>query len=79
MQLTRAHKCPCKHGPYRPVALARAQAGAAAAAAKATAINEKYQVTDKVGKGLISGLNKVCACVCVRVCVHVCGIWCQRA
>jgi hypothetical protein len=36
-----------------------AQAGATAAAAKATAINEKYHVTDKVSKGFIGGLNKV--------------------
>jgi hypothetical protein len=70
-----AHKLPRKHGLNCPVALDRAQAGAAAAAAKAVAMNEKYQVTDKVSKGLIGGLNKVCVCVCVRVC----GIRSRRA
>jgi hypothetical protein len=37
----------------------RSQAGASSAVSKATEINEKYKVTEKVSKGFISGLNKV--------------------
>lgn len=36
-----------------------AKASATSAAAKATEINNKYKVTEKVSSGFVSGLNKV--------------------